>query len=61
VHREIKENLIAANMSRLLKWGRSLRRDMTLMFTETMPLGDVGADRIGQYLPLDRLRVIESR
>jgi cyclic pyranopterin phosphate synthase len=34
---------------------------MTLTFTETMPLGDVGADRIGRYLPLDRLRVIESR
>jgi GTP 3',8-cyclase len=37
-------------------------RDMTLTFIETMPLGDVGVDRIDQYLPLDRLRnLIESR
>ncbi|MFS8039022.1 GTP 3',8-cyclase MoaA [Xanthobacter sp. AM11] len=31
-------------------------RGMDLTFIETMPLGDVGVDRIDQYLPLDRLR-----
>ena len=37
-------------------------RDMALTFIETMPLGDVGVDRIDQYFPLDRLRkLIESR
>jgi GTP 3',8-cyclase len=37
-------------------------QDMTLTFIETMPLGDVGVDRIDQYLPLSRLReLIESR
>jgi cyclic pyranopterin phosphate synthase len=35
---------------------------MTLTFIETMPLGDVGVDRVDQYLPLNRLRkLIESR
>lgn len=35
---------------------------MDLTFIETMPLGDVGVDRIDQYLPLDRLRaLIETR
>ena len=35
---------------------------MDLTFIETMPLGEVGADRIDQYLPLDRLRaLIETR
>ena len=37
-------------------------RDMTLTFIETMPLGDIGVDRIDQYLPLNRLReLIEGR
>ncbi len=37
-------------------------RGMDLTFIETMPLGDVGVDRIDQYLPLDRLRCqIETR
>lgn len=37
-------------------------RDMALSLIETMPLGDVGADRLDQYLPLDHLRRrIESR
>ena len=37
-------------------------RGMTLTFIETMPLGDIGVDRIDQYLPLNRLReLIESR
>ena len=35
---------------------------MTLTLIETMPLGDVGADRVDQYLPLDSLRkAIETR
>lgn len=35
---------------------------MDITFIETMPLGDVGVDRIDQYLPLQRLRaVIETR
>ena len=37
-------------------------RGMTLTFIETMPLGEVGVDRVDQYLPLNRLRrLIESR
>jgi GTP 3',8-cyclase len=37
-------------------------RNMTLTLIETMPLGDVGVDRIDQYLPLDKLRsAIERR
>ena len=31
-------------------------RNMTLSLIETMPLGDVGVDRLDQYLPLDALR-----
>ncbi len=31
-------------------------RGMDITFIETMPLGDVGVDRIDQYLPLDELR-----
>lgn len=38
------------------------RNDMDLTLIETMPLGDVGADRTDQYLPLTELRrIIESR
>ena len=37
-------------------------RNMALTLIETMPLGDVGVDRIDQYLPLSSLRdAIESR
>ncbi|WP_332118419.1 GTP 3',8-cyclase MoaA [Azorhizobium caulinodans] len=37
-------------------------RGMDLTLIETMPLGDVGADRTDQYLPLDILRrTIETR
>ncbi len=37
-------------------------RGMDLTLIETMPLGDVGADRTDQYLPLDILRrIIETR
>ncbi|KAB7784033.1 GTP 3',8-cyclase MoaA [Methylorubrum populi] len=31
-------------------------REMALSLIETMPLGDVGVDRVDQYLPLDSLR-----
>ncbi len=34
------------------------RHGMDITFIETMPLGDVGVDRIDQYLPLDRLRAL---
>ncbi len=37
-------------------------RGMDITFIETMPLGDVGADRTEQYLPLTELRqLIETR
>ena len=36
-------------------------QDMTLTFIETMPLGDVGVDRIDQYLPLHQLRELIER
>ena len=37
-------------------------RDMALSLIETMPLGDIGADRLDQYLPLNALRrQIEQR
>jgi len=62
----VKINVVAlrdgteTEVDRLLRFAHD--RDMTLTFIETMPLGDVGVDRIGQYLPLDRLRkLIESR
>ena len=62
----VKINVVAlrdgteTEVDRLLRFAHD--RDMTLTFIETMPLGDVGVDRIGQYLPLDRLRkFIESR
>ena len=34
------------------------RHGMDITFIETMPLGDVGVDRVDQYLPLDRLRAL---
>jgi len=38
------------------------RNGLDITFIETMPLGDVGVDRIDQYLPLDALRrLIETR
>ena len=62
----VKINVVAlrdgteAEADRLLRFAHD--RGMTLTFIETMPLGDVGVDRVGQYLPLDRLRrQIESR
>jgi hypothetical protein len=31
-----------------------------LTFIETMPLGDIGVDRIDQYLPLGQLRKLSK-
>ena len=62
----VKINVVALRDSTELEVDRLLRfahdRDMTLTFIETMPLGDVGVDRVDQYLSLKRLRkLIESR
>jgi len=62
----VKINVVAMRNGTEIEVDRLIRfahdRDMTLTFIETMPLGDVGVDRIDQYLPLDRLRnLIESR
>jgi GTP 3',8-cyclase len=62
----VKVNVVALRDSTETEVDRLLRfahdRDMILTFIETMPLGDIGVDRIDQYLPLDQLRkLIESR
>jgi GTP 3',8-cyclase len=62
----VKINVVALRDGTELEVDHLLRfahdRDMTLTFIETMPLGDVGVDRVDQYLPLDQLRkLIESR
>jgi cyclic pyranopterin phosphate synthase len=38
----------------LMEWAHGKGMDFTLI--ETMPLGDVGGDRVEQYLPLSRVR-----
>ncbi len=62
----VKINVVALRESTETEVDHLLRfahdRDMILTFIETMPLGDIGVDRIDQYLPLDQLRkLIESR
>lgn len=62
----VKINVVALRDGTEMEVDQLLRfahdRDMTLTFIETMPLGDVGVDRIDQYLPLSQLRrLIESR
>jgi GTP 3',8-cyclase len=62
----VKINVVALRNSTEMEVDHLLRfahdRDMALTFIETMPLGDVGVDRIDQYLPLNQLRkLIESR
>jgi cyclic pyranopterin phosphate synthase len=56
----VKINVVALRDGTELEVDRLLRfahdRGMTLTFIETMPLGEVGVDRVDQYLPLDRLR-----
>ena len=44
----------------LIRWAHSEGHDVTLI--EVMPLGDVGEERLDQYLPLDRVRArLEER
>jgi cyclic pyranopterin phosphate synthase len=62
----VKINVVALRDSTETEVDHLLRfahdRDMALTFIETMPLGDVGVDRIDQYLPLNQLRkLIENR
>jgi cyclic pyranopterin phosphate synthase len=44
----------AAELPDLIRWAHGLGRDVTLI--ETMPMGEVEADRTDQYLSLTRLR-----
>ncbi|WP_433995423.1 GTP 3',8-cyclase MoaA [Bradyrhizobium macuxiense] len=62
----VKINVVALRGSTATEADRLIRfahdRNMTVTFIETMPLGDIGVDRIDQYLPLDQLRrSIEER
>lgn len=61
----VKINVVALRNCTEMEVDRLLRfahdRDMTLTFIETMPLGDVGVDRIDQYLPLNQLRKLIER
>jgi cyclic pyranopterin phosphate synthase len=55
----VKLNVVAlqgveTEIDELMKFAHG--RDMTLTLIETMPLGEVGADRVDQYLPLTKLR-----
>jgi len=57
---EIKINAVALKdfneheISSMLKWCGAEGLDLTLI--ETMPMGDIGGDRIDQYLPLSKVR-----
>lgn len=57
---QIKINTVALKgvnedeFDRLIRWSHGLGMDMTLI--ETMPLGDVEADRMDQFLPLSVVR-----
>src|SRR6185437_7123861 len=44
----------AAELPDLIRWAHGLRRDVTLI--ETMPMGEIEADRTDQYLSLKALR-----
>jgi len=48
--RDINEDEIPT----MLEWAHGRGMDLTLI--ETMPLGEVDGDRVGQYLPLSRVR-----
>jgi cyclic pyranopterin phosphate synthase len=48
--RDVNEHEIPAMMT----WAHGNGMDLTLI--ETMPMGDVGADRVGQYMPLSVVR-----
>ncbi len=57
---EIKINAVALKdfneheISSMLEWCGAEGLDMTLI--ETMPMGDIGGDRVDQYLPLSEVR-----
>jgi cyclic pyranopterin phosphate synthase len=57
---EVKINAVALQgvneneFDSLIRWTHALGMDLTLI--ETMPLGEVGADRTDQYLPLSTVR-----
>jgi cyclic pyranopterin phosphate synthase len=57
---EVKINAVALKgvneneLDDLIRWTHGLGMDLTLI--ETMPLGEVGADRTDQYLPLSKVR-----
>jgi cyclic pyranopterin phosphate synthase len=42
------------DLAQMMEWAHGRGMDMTII--EVMPLGDVGEDRIGQYLPLSMVR-----
>ena len=57
---KIKINVVALKnvnddeFPRLIEWAHGRGMDLTLI--EVMPLGEIGEDRIGQYLPLSTVR-----
>jgi cyclic pyranopterin phosphate synthase len=57
---KIKINTVAlkdvnqGEIEKLIRWAHGRGFDMTLI--ETMPLGDIDADRVDQYLPLSQVR-----
>lgn len=62
----VKINVVALKgitefeIDRLIAWCGEQGHDLTLI--ETMPLGEIGGDRLDQYVPLDKIRRnIESR
>ncbi|MDK9696841.1 MAG: GTP 3',8-cyclase MoaA [Siculibacillus sp.] len=49
-----------SEIEHLMRFAHERGMDMTLI--ETMPLGEIGGDRVDQYLPLDRVRAdLEAR
>ena len=62
---KVKLNAVAlkgfndAELPHLMTWAH--RRDMDLTVIETMPMGEIDADRTDQYLPLSKLRADLSR
>ena len=62
---KIKINAVAlkdfndAEIPDLLRWAHGRGMDLTLI--ETMPMGDIDADRTDQYLPLSLVRTMLSR
>ena len=56
----VKINMVAlkgvndAEIAPMIEWAHGRGMDLTLI--EVMPMGEIGADRIDQYLPLSRVR-----